>query len=112
MSAAPATPLAVHDAETRRWSMLGLLSLAELLGMSLWFAGSAVAPQLRERWTLSGMEVGWLTSAVQLGFGEKAMTGVTKPALGHFAKAGVAPQRILTELRMSPADGWPWACST
>lgn len=68
MSAAPATPLAVHDADPRRWSMLGLLSLAELLGMSLWFAGSAVAPQLRERWALSGTQVGWLTSAVQLGF--------------------------------------------
>jgi hypothetical protein len=34
--------------------MLALLAVAELLGMSLWFAGSAVAPQLRERWALSG----------------------------------------------------------
>ena len=48
--------------------MLALLSISELLGMSLWFAGSAVAPQLRERWSLSGAEVGWLTAAVQLGF--------------------------------------------
>ena len=48
--------------------MLGLLGLAELLGMSLWFAGAAVAPQLQERWALSGSQVGWLTTAVQLGF--------------------------------------------
>jgi MFS family permease len=48
--------------------MLALLSVAELLGMSLWFAGSALAPQLRDRWSLSGTQVGWLTAAVQLGF--------------------------------------------
>lgn len=48
--------------------MLALVSVAELLGMSLWFAGSAVAPQLQERWSLSGAEVGGLMTAVQLGF--------------------------------------------
>ncbi|HLA91210.1 MAG TPA: MFS transporter [Gemmatimonadaceae bacterium] len=59
---------AVADAHPDRWRILALLAVAELLGMSLWFAGSAVAPQLRERWALSGAEVGWLTAAVQLGF--------------------------------------------
>jgi MFS family permease len=48
--------------------MLALLSAAELLGMSLWFAGSAVAPMLRAAWNLSDAQVGWLTTAVQLGF--------------------------------------------
>ena len=48
--------------------MLAVLSLAELLGMSLWFAGSAVAPQLAERWSLSTGETAWLSTAVQLGF--------------------------------------------
>lgn len=48
--------------------MLCVLSIAELLGMSLWFAGSAVAPQLAERWSLSAGEAGWLSTAVQLGF--------------------------------------------
>jgi MFS family permease len=51
-----------------RWRMLALLSLAELLGMSLWFAAAAVAPQLREQWGLDPARVGWLTTAVQLGF--------------------------------------------
>ena len=51
-----------------RWRMLALLSLAELLGMSLWFAAAAVAPQLREQWGLDAARVGWLTAAVQLGF--------------------------------------------
>ena len=36
--------------------------------MSLWFAGNAVAPQLAERWQLTGGQVGWLTTSVQLGF--------------------------------------------
>jgi MFS family permease len=48
--------------------MLALLSVAELLGMSVWFAASAVAPQLRSTWGLSVSEAGWLTTAVQLGF--------------------------------------------
>jgi MFS family permease len=48
--------------------MLALLSVAELLGMSVWFAASAVAPHLRTAWALSVAEAGWLTASVQLGF--------------------------------------------
>jgi MFS family permease len=51
-----------------RWRALVLLSLAELLGMSLWFSASAVVPQLRQEWNLSDASAGWLTIAVQLGF--------------------------------------------
>lgn len=51
-----------------RWRALVLLSLAELLGMSLWFSASAVVPALRVEWSLSESSVGWLTIAVQLGF--------------------------------------------
>ncbi|MGI9180593.1 MAG: MFS transporter [Longimicrobiaceae bacterium] len=52
----------------RRWRILLLLSLAELLGMSLWFTASAVAPQLQTLWGLSAQQTGWLTTIVQLGF--------------------------------------------
>lgn len=62
------TQTAALDSDPRRWRMLMLLGLGELLGMSLWFAGTAIAPQLQERWALSGSQVGWLTTAVQLGF--------------------------------------------
>jgi MFS family permease len=48
--------------------MLALLSLAELLGMSLWFTASAVSPQLSELWSLTPAQSGWLTTVVQLGF--------------------------------------------
>ncbi len=51
-----------------RWRALVLLSLAELLGMSLWFSASAVVPALRVEWNLSYSSAGWLTIAVQLGF--------------------------------------------
>ncbi|MDI6829280.1 MAG: 50S ribosomal protein L3, partial [Armatimonadota bacterium] len=39
-------------------------------------------------------------SAVQVGFGEIREKLVTKPLLGHFEKAGVAPKRYLRELRV------------
>jgi MFS family permease len=51
-----------------RWRVLVLLSLAELLGMSLWFSAAAVVPALRVEWNLSESSVAWLTIAVQLGF--------------------------------------------
>ena len=36
--------------------------------MSLWFAASAVSPQLRAIWGLTTAETAWLTTIVQLGF--------------------------------------------
>jgi MFS family permease len=57
-----------EDSHPGRWRALGLLAVAELLAMSLWFAGTAVAPLLQVRWSLEPSEVGWLTAVVQLGF--------------------------------------------
>lgn len=48
--------------------MLGVLAIAELLGMSLWFTASAISPQLAPRWGLGASETAWLTGIVQLGF--------------------------------------------
>jgi large subunit ribosomal protein L3 len=42
--------------------------------------------------------------AVQLGFDEKKEKHTTKPLLGHFAKAGVTPKRILREFDFNPAE--------
>jgi MFS family permease len=59
----------VETVEARgRWRVLALLGAAELLGMSLWFSASAVAPALSAEWRLSESQAGWLTLAVQLGF--------------------------------------------
>jgi len=77
-------PVAPHP---HRWRILALLSVAELLGMSLWFTASAVAPQLRELWGLSASQAPWLTTTVQLGF----VAGTAAAALLNLAD--VVPAR-------------------
>ncbi|MBV8203099.1 MAG: MFS transporter, partial [Acidobacteria bacterium] len=77
------------DSHPARWRMLALLAAAELLGMSLWFAASAVAPQLSARWSLSGSQAGWLTTIVQLGF----VAGTACAALLNLADV-VAARRL------------------
>jgi MFS family permease len=72
----------------RRGRTLALLALAELLGMSVWFSASALAPQLRLAWSLSDAQAGWLSSAVQLGF----VAGTATAALLNLAD--VVPARI------------------
>jgi large subunit ribosomal protein L3 len=42
--------------------------------------------------------------AVQLGFGEKPERVCTKPALGHFKKAGQKPSRTVREFRIASDD--------
>jgi MFS family permease len=54
------------DSQPRR--MLGLLTLAELLGMSPWLLFSAVSGQLSAEWSLSRGDLAWLAALVQLGF--------------------------------------------
>ena len=56
------------DTHPDRWRTLALLATAELLGMSLWFAASAVSAQYRALWGLTPSETGWLTTVVQVGF--------------------------------------------
>src|SRR3972149_3725031 len=43
--------------------------------------------------------------AIQIGFGPKKKN-VTKPAAGHFKKAGVAPLRHLREIRLESVEGY------
>jgi MFS family permease len=51
-----------------RWRALVVLSLAELLVLSLWFSASAVLPALSAEWRLDDGGRAALTIAVQLGF--------------------------------------------
>jgi MFS family permease len=84
------------DRDPARWRMLALLATAELLGMSLWFAASAVAPQLAQAWSLTHGEAAWLTTSVQLGFvcGTAAAAALNLadvlPSRWYFAVAAVA----------------------
>lgn len=43
-------------------------------------------------------------SALQLGYGERRPSRTRKSELGHFEKAGVAPQRVLKESRISAEE--------
>lgn len=52
----------------QKWRVLGLLAIAIVLANSTWFSASAVVPQLRADWGLSGGLAAWLTIAVQIGF--------------------------------------------
>ncbi len=51
-----------------KWRVLLLLSLAELLGMAVWFSASAVMPALTQDWNLGEGGQAWLTMSVQIGF--------------------------------------------
>lgn len=45
-------------------------------------------------------------NAIQIGFGEKRERLFTKPAKGHFARAGVRPLRFLRELRVEEPEAY------
>jgi MFS family permease len=62
-----------------RWRQLGVLSLAELLALSLWFSASAVLPALQQAWGLGAAGSAGLVIAVQLGF----IAGTLVSALGN-----------------------------
>ena len=69
MASSDTAPPAPDGAEpAARWAMLAVLATAGLLGMSLWFGATAALPALRERWSLTAADAGWLTAIVQLGF--------------------------------------------
>lgn len=47
---------------------LTIIVLAEFFGTSLWFSANGVADHLARDWGLTAVELGYLTSSVQLGF--------------------------------------------
>ena len=61
--------------------MLGVVSLAQFLGMTLWFSATAVTPLLVREFDIPPGHVAWLTMAVQAGF----VAGTLVSALGNLA---------------------------
>ena len=51
-----------------KWRTITLLSIAELLGMAVWFSASAVVASLAQAWSLDDSGRAWLTMSVQAGF--------------------------------------------
>ena len=47
---------------------IAIIVIAEFFGTSLWFSANAVADALQRQWGISVLDIGHLTSAVQLGF--------------------------------------------
>jgi large subunit ribosomal protein L3 len=45
-------------------------------------------------------------SALQVTYGQRNVAKLTKPAAGHYAKAGVAPGRVLVELRLDDVSSF------
>ena len=68
---------------------LVVIAGSQLLALTLWFSASAVAPQLKLRWVLSGAEATGLTLAVQIGFVVGALTLAASNA------ADLVPSRTL-----------------
>lgn len=100
------------DHAPARWRELVLLSTALLLGMSLWFAASAVGAELGARWGLSTSELGGLTSLVQFGF----VAGTATLAILNVGDLMRAPRLFATSalvgaganalLLVVPSYGW------
>lgn len=45
-----------------------LVAVVQVLGLSVWFSATAVAPSLRMEWGIGGVDAVWLTASVQVGF--------------------------------------------
>ncbi len=95
------------------WTVLALLSAAELLGMSVWFTASAVSPRLTGIWGLTPGQAGSLTTAVQLGFvAGTAIAAVlnladTIPSRHYFAAAALLA--ALSNAAVAVVPGYAWA---
>ena len=73
-----------------KWRTITLLSIAELLGMAVWFSASAVVGSLGQSWLLDDSGRAWLTMSVQAGF----VIGAFGSALLNISDIFPAPRLI------------------
>ena len=73
-----------------KWPTILLLSIAELLGMAVWFSASAVVSPLAQAWSLDDSDRAWLTMSVQAGF----VIGALASALLNLSDVVLAPRLI------------------
>ena len=86
-----------------RWRQLAVLSLVELLALSLWFSASAVLPALRREWSLGDAGSAGLTIAVQLGF----IAGTLGAALANLPDVWPARRVMLAGIVLgAAANAW------
>ncbi len=111
-------PAAQGAAEPReRWGQLAILGLGTLLAMAPSFSGSAVAPVLREEWSVGALELPFLQVVVQLGFAAGAiglaLAGVPDVVSGPRLFAIGAAVAALANLGFAllatdPGSAWPF----
>jgi MFS family permease len=84
-----------------KWRIIILLSIAELLGMAVWFSASAVVSSLAQAWSLDDSGRAWLTMSVQAGF-----------VIGAFGSALLNLSDIVPAPRLIAASSFLAAAST
>jgi MFS family permease len=84
-----------------KWRTILLLSIAELLGMAVWFSASAVVSSLAQDWSLDDSGRAWLTMSVQAGF-----------VIGAFLSALLNLSDIIPAPRLIAASSFLAAAST
>jgi MFS family permease len=67
-----------------------LVALVQVLGLSVWFSATAVAPSLRSEWGIGSTGAVWLTASVQIGF----VAGAVASAVLNLADR-TRPQHLL-----------------
>jgi MFS family permease len=96
-----------------RRTALVVVSVAELLGISLWFSATAVAPELAEAWGLAPGETALLTTAVQIGFVAGAVVSTlltladTVPPRWLFASSAAVGSALTVVLALFVSSLWP-----
>ena len=83
-----------------KWRTITLLSIAELLGMAVWFSASAVVASLAQAWSLDDSGRAWLTMSVQAGF----VIGALVSALLNLSDIVRAPRLIAVSSFLAAAS--------
>jgi len=79
------------DSRKYKWFVLIIMSVSELMVMSLWFSASTIAPELESIWGISGSGTLIVTLMVQIGFVLGALISAT---LGLADK--INPRKLFT----------------
>ncbi|MCZ8146831.1 MAG: MFS transporter, partial [Roseomonas sp.] len=101
--------MSVADSKVRH---LGVLCLAVVLTLSVWFAGTAAVPDLLASGLVTSARAAWLTAAVQLGFVAGTLISAVlsladrrDPRLLFLASALLASAATLAQTLVPPSGG-------
>lgn len=79
---------ATDPIDARRWWILLLVSVAEMMAISAWLVSSAISKEISDYWGLTDWQTGALATSVQLGFVVGTLLSAT------FNLADVLPNRL------------------